>query len=336
MKKLLKIRSLLFIFLGVISLLLSNCKKDFDWPKGMEGKFLYCIQSTFPSVTYLIDDSGINEIYNHTYAVGPEWAPDGSKFLLALGESYTFVIMNAQRKTLNIVDGDSPIFSGNGLQIAFIDHSSGLFDSVCVSSSNGTGKYYLSLVPKFTDLIEWSPDGTKIAIDKDVEIYPNLVSDSIGFADENGFIFLTKGYNPCWSLDGSQMYYIKDNAFWNITLSDHSVYKLVDLPEELAGYEWFNLYSFSPDRTKIAFELYHFDSDVVTVNVLRIDGSGSKEVFTIPSVCESIPRWSKDGTQIAFVNPDGITVINEDGSDARNLFIAMKGEEHIIAFDWHN
>ena len=87
----------------------------------------------------------------------------------------------------------------------------------------------------------------------------------------------------------------------------------VNLTNELglgAGASW------SPDRTKILF--YSRRTGDREIFVVDSDGSNPVNLSNIPAKWDSNPRWSPDGTQIAFFRGD-IYVVNADGTNLVNL-----------------
>jgi Tol biopolymer transport system component len=128
----------------------------------------------------------------------------------------------------------------------------------------------------------------------------------VGAGRANGLIAFGCGYHICtMSPDGT-----------NIT----DLSKPDDPSIVLAAYEpvW------SPDGTKIAF--YGYPRGAVRgganydVYVMNADGSGVTNLTTSPADVASWfsqldPKWSPDGTNIAYDGDDGLYVMNADGSD---------------------
>ncbi len=82
--------------------------------------------------------------------------------------------------------------------------------------------------------------------------------------------------------------------------------------------------SISPDGLKIVFAAPDPITNFNQIWVMNADGTGLSNLTQSPTVTNVFPRWSPDGTQIAFAsNRDNafrdLFVMNSDGSDVRNL-----------------
>ena len=63
---------------------------------------------------------------------------------------------------------------------------------------------------------------------------------------------------------------------------------------------------------------------------IQPDGTGLTRLTTTDASDEYAPRWSPDGERIAYVDDDGIHVMNADGSDGHLVFEA----EAVSGMDW--
>jgi Tol biopolymer transport system component len=75
--------------------------------------------------------------------------------------------------------------------------------------------------------------------------------------------------------------------------------------------------------------------------VVRSDGHGLRRQSPSCPDCGDSPRWSPDGTKLAYLQPLGIAVVNADGSDPRTLSctscwadLAWSPDGHRIATGW--
>ena len=77
----------------------------------------------------------------------------------------------------------------------------------------------------------------------------------------------------------------------------------------------------SPDGTRLAFTRYrsdgpgnyHYDLSVVDVDGRNVRRLTSQFAYALA------PAWSPDGRQIMFASPDGLQVMNADGSSLTRL-----------------
>jgi len=327
-----------------LSCVIIGCKKKENnyWPQGLSGKFVFSTLDnyTWDAAVYFIDENGIKKVFTDFWEINVNWSQDGSKALINTYNRTSFIIMNADGKVSKQIEGHDPVFSSDGTKIAFIYNMiGGPWDSVRTINVDGSSLLFLNIIPgSLSHLVEWSPDGTSIAFYK---LTGDLEPDSIGIVNTNSSILLTKGYNPRWSPDGLKLYYLIGNelnqasAIESITISDHSVQKLADLPENIHL-----LSKWSLDKSKIAFEsISSIIPSIPTLYVMKMDGSGSTKLYDIDSLSWDFPCWSLDGSKIAVRNKKGITVINADGSNAINLpiaqYIDLNVNENIYSFDWH-
>ena len=82
--------------------------------------------------------------------------------------------------------------------------------------------------------------------------------------------------------------------------------------------------SWSPDGTRIVFPRYDEKIQSADLFVMNADGSDVRRLTDTPELSESQPRWSPDGSQIAFDGntPDGLTgiyVMSADGQDVQRI-----------------
>jgi Tol biopolymer transport system component len=82
----------------------------------------------------------------------------------------------------------------------------------------------------------------------------------------------------------------------------------------------------SPDGRAIAFELDHPNGAGCWLELMRVDGSGLRDITEDdPNICEAQPAFTRDGSRIVFERYDGYT--NVDAIWSMNL----KGaDRHLI------
>jgi Tol biopolymer transport system component len=156
----------------------------------------------------------------------------------------------------------------------------------------------------------WSPDGTRIAYVRRSFVYNN---DDVWMmlADGTDKVRVTRSayseVSPGWSPDGSRIVFSR--------LEVPGLYKLFTIPStppfgggkrlgEIAGTvqhaRW------SPDGTKIAFDVRPCLSCGYQIGVIGADGNGLEMLTPLTDATDIEPEWSPDGTTLLFQsNRDG-------------------------------
>jgi Tol biopolymer transport system component len=218
--------------------------------------------------------------------------------------------------------------------------------AICVVRVEGTDAKRLTHRVPTTDP-SWSPDGERIAFtlhETDGE-YAQSTQDDIVVMDSDGSdqrqvtsdAAGQSSFRPTWSPDGEQIAFLRSDAVFvssPIRYGDLFVVN-VDGSEEtrvtrgklVSGPAW------SPDGRLIAMAVGTRGKDVPLVSntdiyVVDVAGRAPKRLTDTPSVFESAPAWSPDGSQIAFArwryqtSFDGkgaIFVMKADGSGQRRV-----------------
>ena len=242
-------------------------------------------------------------------------------------------------------------FPGNNGKIVFV----GLLgdadgEAIYVMKPDGSGQRELIETGQF-DAPAWSPDGTKIAFDKDSQdVY---VMNSNGSCPTNITTFDTYGGyrpRPAWSPDGLRILFSHepegegvivddgDGPTWHqppaelyvVNLDGTGLERITHTPkdgEENAAW--------SPDGTKIAYRNFigYLDSPtgraLNQIYVMNADGTGRRSL-TPESMVTDDPQWSPDGSKIAFENDfhRSIWVMDSNGSGLKKLTPENVGEEY--------
>lgn len=253
------------------------------------------------------------------------------------GDNYEIFVVNADgTNRLNVSNqagGDAdPVWSPDGMRIAWVHYYDGKGD-IIVANADGTNKKNLTNHPKDDRAPVWSPDGTRIAF---ASYRTDRWEVYVMNADGSNVVKLTdqkcQSHDPVWSPDGTKIAFIcglNQYAEVYVMNADGSnetrlTSDPTDLYREDAALDW------SPDSTRLAFvKFYNKDHNkgniyVVNVNTKAITQLTSKETASYS------PRWSPDGTKIAFSTYlDGsyeIAVMNPDGSNVVNLTKAAKAD----------
>jgi Tol biopolymer transport system component len=167
----------------------------------------------------------------------------------------------------------------------------------------------------------WSPDGTKLAFDvqveSDTEIYTATIYGSNGSALTR--LTSTPGWNflPAWSPDGTRIAYVHtsddNHDIWMMDADGSDPVRLTRDPAFDLDPAW------SPDGTKLAFESNRSGSP--EIYVMNVDGSDVSRL-TDSDGFDGSPAWSPDGSRIAFVSDrdgPGIYLMGSDGTNVRKL-----------------
>ncbi len=210
-------------------------------------------------------------------------------------------------------------YASRRTKIAFTCWRDGNFD-ICVIDGDGGNEVRLTDDPAKDREPSWSPDGTRIAFNRDHHIY---VMDS----DGRNLIELTGGRNPAWSPHGTKIAFTRYQALKEqVWIMDADGGNQVPLTHWGMNYDP----AWSADGVRIAFvtrrrhpgyEIYAMDSD------------GSNQVrLTHDSEEKRNPSWSPDGQWIAFDSYRNkvyhIYVVKTDGS-GRTSKLTRRRQDHL-------
>ncbi|MFV2044501.1 MAG: hypothetical protein ACC700_14865 [Anaerolineales bacterium] len=169
-------------------------------------------------------------------------------------------------------------------------------------------------------VLEWSPDGEQVLVDREQgQFY--LADPETGELGDCLTCGMPDARTVHFSPDGKLVAIGDDSGLYLTDLAGGSPTKLADIP-------WPDWIDWSPDGSQIVFSargseggaalinIYLFDLEAVELTNLTVGkGTENSEFFS--------PRWSPDGTQIAFhgLSSDGfdIMLIQPDGSNFREL-----------------
>jgi len=206
---------------------------------------------------------------------------------------------NQRRLTNNAFDDDSPVWSPDGRQIAFLsdrdDPQAGKCFPNCrtqiyVMDADGSNERKL-LTTDFAALHpDWHPDGTRLSFDSESNLRGNIY---VVNADGTGMqVLIENGFWADWSPDGAQIVFASNrdgNVEIYVANADGSDQKRLTENSTLEVFpDW------SPDGRRIAYSKLPQKQ----VYVMNADGSGEQQV-TRQGRSEN-PAWSPNGSELAF------------------------------------
>jgi Tol biopolymer transport system component len=160
----------------------------------------------------------------------------------------------------------------------------------------------------------WSPDGTKIAFDRQDDGY-NWVY--VVNADGTGLRRLTPNFNwsPAWTSDG-RISYLNSRGIWVMNADGTHKRLFTRAKLDITGYSSVAP-AWSPDGTHVAYST----GDVLWV--LNADGTGRRKIYGNRQGGTGTPTWSPDSLRITWTQGgEGdyeIYVAKVDGSEVRQV-----------------
>ncbi len=195
----------------------------------------------------------------------------------------------------------TPSLSADGSVIAFTDAPPELgYNQVAIMRSDGGGAHFVPTPGISVGLVAISPDASRVAFDGDAG---NGFDIYVINADGSGLRQLTTDpatdQFPQWSPDGKTIVYDnagaheKDDAQFSKTAEIYTVPADGSEPPTRITHNGGNdaAPSFSPDGKSIAEESFR------GITVMDADGSNPR---TVTDIGGFTPRWSPDGTKLAF------------------------------------
>ena len=210
-----------------------------------------------------------------------------------------------------------------GPDLAFSTNRSGNWD-IWVANADGSGQRALIASSRDELHAAWSPDGTRIAFDREVsngntEIF---VADADGANERRLTDRSGEDSDPSWSPDGTRLVFSRTERddddeepdLYVMNVDGSGLRRLTTQSGEDFHPSW------SPDGTLIAFEGErdgNYDIYVIPA------AGGTPTRLTTASGDDGYPTWSPDGRQIAFTKQTGSTwdlwVMNSDGTGQRRV-----------------
>ena len=244
----------------------------------------------------------------------PTWSPDGKRIVFS--SNYLEGALQTTQTIINDVSMGVDVEVVGDLELRVADSSN--LDSVAVTdNSAGTDSNP-----------DWSPDGSRIAFDSDVEV--GGVSEIYSMKPDGAdLIRLTDlgGMNrgPSWSPDGHNIVFAHFAADWELYTMRADGTEVEPLDE--AGNSWQP--AWSPVGDKIAFTSQR--DGYWNIYLVQIDGGGLVRLTN--SEGDNLePVWSPTGDRIAFgSNRNGLFEVFVMDSDGNNV---VSTGQHGFPSDW--
>ena len=267
---------------------------------------------------------------------GLAWSPDGKYLAVADGGekadpgganriSYISVESGERRESKIELPGQfvqSPTFSPDGKELAFISGPGFLSNDVYVASVSGGKPRALTSLRSSMGRADWTPTGRELAFDSDHQGISTLWRISrTGGEPQPLSVAADNANEPAVALHGNRLAFLRyavDTNIWKAPLSptDHEAPSRV-----VASTRQDSDPSFSPDGNRLAFTSDRAGSFEIYISAA--DGSNPVQLTSMRVGTTGSPAWSADGKQIAFdsrANGQGdIYLISTEGGTPRQL-----------------
>jgi Tol biopolymer transport system component len=209
----------------------------------------------------------------------------------------------------------APSWSPDGSQLAFVSHRAG-DEEIYVARADGTGVRRLTRSPGPDLSPSWSSDGRRLAWSRNAEIW-TMNADGSG---QKRVVRKTKRwhehYSPTWH--GATIVYSSTRAgYFNPELYAVPAKRLTHTKGSDGVLGDDGMPDFAPNGRRIVFTSNRDGQG--EIYVMNRNGSGQTRLKRRPGD-DFTPRFSRDGTQIAFTAlPGSVMVMNADGTGLRRL-----------------
>jgi len=228
-----------------------------------------------------------------------------------------------QQLTTGEEDAFQPVISPDGTLLAFGAERSGS-DAILIMPAEGGEPRVLVEGSGDNDRPRWSPDGSEVAFmstrggKSGIWVVPSEGGEAARVSPEEAW-----SEDAEWSPDGSTIAFVSDAAgglgkLMTAPAGGGEATLVVDI--DLVGdQDW------SPDGQSIVFTAFGSGETAQVRRVYRVSPDGGNPVLLTEGQDAFQPRWSADGTMIAYAasvgegNRSDIYVMDADGSNKRQL-----------------
>ena len=279
----------------------------------------------------------------------PSWSPDG-RFIVCAQETieqptsrysnasalWVIDVSTGQRRQVSVGDAVQPSWSPHGHRIAYwAADETGQRDLWTVPAQGGAPVALTN--DRFVDWSPvWSPDGRYLFFSSDrggsMNLWRMPVDEVTGLAKGNPEPVTTPSSNSAliaMSADGKRLAYVEQSWTQNLMRVAFPPGSRPDPPTPVTqGSRFFTEPQVSPDGRWLA--TYSLDNSN-NLYVVRTDGTEFRQI-TDDGFKNVAPRWSPDGSQIAFYSnrsgPFQVWLIRPDGSGLRQVTFGAANETY--------
>ena len=346
-----KSRAIVVVWLAVVCLMAGltwSCQQDLPPPLDAPSINNPTTANTSPPRQFSITNPCAVpfKTWGHDFGGFLHWTPDGERLLVDDDDVITLVdetgrkvrsVVDANRRGTGLgIHGFYADLSPDGSRIAY-SSCEGYYE-LAVVGIDGTKKVFLTAHSGLDHYPAWSPDGSQIMYIGSGA--PSLVDGNATYAiidTESRDIRYTNTratlYPPVWSPNGKQVAMVvlstlNESGYGNV---------LATFPVDETGAEQIGtdltkidlitaLPVWTPDGREVVYASW--DGTVPVVYAVQPDGGGKRTLWRGSEGSSAVPvthlHLSPDGSRLLIV-ADGITVIDKDGGNARQIVAPRLG-----------